>query len=99
MKTFLACMMLTLVLIPSMYVYLVFLADRVAQIAGGYGVSMFLIPLFFGLFLGRITAGLLGAVSEKGWICYWWIILLGAFLANLPSLYYITFMMFFMEGS
>jgi len=99
MKTLVECVVLGGIIISSMYGYCVHFADRVAQVAGGYIVAMFIVPAVFGALLGRIAAGCCGVGSGKGWNIYWWMIPLGVLLANIPSVYYIVFLMFFMEGS
>jgi hypothetical protein len=73
--------------------------DYYIQTTGGYLLAEFVVPLTWGVILGTLAAGLLGKNFLKETKNHWWLLLLGSFFALLPSLYYVVFMTFLMEGS
>jgi hypothetical protein len=98
MKTFLLCIILAVVNIGIAYLHAIYLGDYIAQITG-YVVDLYVVPALFGLITGTVAVGLLEHNVLVGLREHWWILLMSGFFALLPSLYYVVFMTFFMEGS
>ena len=74
-------------------------SDYYIRTTGSYFLVEFVVPLIWGVIFGAIAVWLLERNFLKGIRDRWWLPLLGGFFAILPSLYYVIFMTFFMEGS
>jgi hypothetical protein len=69
------------------------------QTSGAYIVAEFIVPLVWGVALGVVAAGLLENSFIEGVKTRWWIPVFCSLCSILPSIYYVVFMTFFMEGS
>lgn len=89
MKAFVCCMMLAFVNLYFAFQYLCYYADFIGENVGEI-VADFLVPILFGLFTGFIGVTIMcSGFRIKYYKKHWWTLALSAFLALLPTLYYI----------
>ena len=93
MKTIVCCIMLAVVNLFFAVQYFHYYVNHVGRNLGQI-VAIFLVPILFGVLTGALgiaimCSGFRMAFYKK----YWWILLLSAFLALLPSLYCVVMLM------
>lgn len=92
MKAFACCIILALVNLYSVAQYLCYYADYIGE-SVGETTAMFFVPSLFGLLTGALGVTIMCyGFRMKFYKKYWWILLLSALLALLPSLYCVAWL-------